>query len=446
VTTINWFSPVPPTRSSIAMDTATVLPALAGRAKVVAWTHEKSWSRSLETHADVRHYDPDAIPWQAINAADVTVYHVGNEPRYHGPIWQVQRRHPGIVVLHDLNLQELFLGSVSTTSVSPSEYVRTMHRHHGLRGRELAKALLTGTMRVADVAAEAPLTGAAIQNALSVIVHTQAGRDAIARTTDRRVHYVPLFVPPSTISSGASSERKRDRPPYQIIIFGFLGLNRRLESIFKALQQFPQRDQFRVHIYGTVANERAMKRLVHDLHLKRLVTFHGFAADAELDQALSRSDVALNLRDPTMGEVSASQLRIWQCGLPSLVTDIGWYATLPRETVAPVRREAELEDIQAHLAAFLAQPVTYRQMGENGRRYVREHHTIKAYVDAFMEIIDQTINARACEAVRWISARAGEAMSPWFDEADGDVLLPGVARAVAEVFDEREGQALSARE
>jgi hypothetical protein len=28
-------------------------------------------------------------------------------------------------------------------------------------------------------------------------------------------------------------------------------------------------------------------------------------------------------------------------------------------------------------------------------------------------------------------------MSPWFDAADGDVLLPRVARAVAEVFDER---------
>jgi glycosyltransferase involved in cell wall biosynthesis len=312
-----------------------------------------------------------------------------------------------------------------------------MRRHHGSRGSDLARALLAGTVRVPDVVAEAPMTGAAIANALSVIVHTEKGRDAIAKTTDRPVHYVPLFVPPSTLSSAASLKRKRSRPPYRVIIFGFLGLNRRLESIFKALQQSPQRDQFRVDIYGTVANERAMKRLVRDLELKGLVTFHGFAADAELDQALTRSDLAINLRDPTMGEVSASQLRIWQSGLPSLVTDIGWYATLPRDTVAPVRREAELEDIQAHLAAFLAQPETYRQLGENGRRYVREHHTIDGYVEAFMEIIDQAINGRSHEAVRWVSARAGEAMSPWFDEIDRDVLLPGVARAVAEVFDER---------
>jgi glycosyltransferase involved in cell wall biosynthesis len=401
------------------------------------WTNEKSWSRSLEAHAEVRHYAPNAIPWQAINAADVTVYHLGNEPHYHAPIWQVQRRHPGIVVLHDLNLQELFAGCVFNASISSVEYVRTMRRYHGSRGRELANALLTQSIQVADVAAEAPLTGAAVQNALSVVVHTEVGRDAIASVTDAPVHYVPLFVPPITAASTALPPRKPDRPPYQIIMFGFLGSNRRLESIFKALHGFADREQFHLHIYGTAMNESEMKQLVGDLDLERLVTFNGFVDDAELDQALARSDLAMNLRDPTMGEVSASQLRIWQSGLPSLVTDIGWYATLPRDMVAPVRREAELEDIQAHLAAFLAQPESYRQLGENGRRYVREHHTIEAYVDGFMDIIDQTVSGRAREAVRWVSARAGEAMSPWFNDADRDVLLPGVARAIAEVFDER---------
>lgn len=437
MTTINWFSPVPPTRSSIALDTATVLPALARRTRVIVWTHEKSWSRSLETHAEVRHYDANAIPWPAINAADVTVYHLGNEPHYHAPIWQVQHRHPGIVVLHDLNLQGLFVGSVFNGSISSMEYVRSMRRYYGSRGRELANGLLTGSLRVADVAAEAPLIGAAIENALSVVVHTEVGRDAIATVADAPVHYVPLFVPPITTASTASPARKRARPPYQIIIFGFLGSNRRLESIFKALHDFADREQFHLHIYGTATHEGEMKELVRDLDLERLVTFHGFVDDAELDQALARSDLALNLRDPTMGEVSASQLRIWQAGLPSLVTDIGWYATLPREMVAPVRREAELEDIQAHLAAFLTQPETYRQLGENGRRYVREHHTIEGYVDALMHIIDATIDGRAREAVRFVSTRAGEAMSPWFADRDRDVLLPGVTRAITEVFDER---------
>ena len=434
---VNWFSPLPPTRSSIAHDTATVLPALAQRAELVLWTHERTTARSLEKYAEVRHYEMDAIPWQAINAADVTVYHLGNEPRYHGPIWQVERRHPGLVVLHDLNLQELFAGCVATSCSSPGEYIRLMQEHHGESGRVLAKEVLTGARSAAAAAEQAPLTAAAVVNALGVVVHTDAGRERLARTTGQPVHYVPLFVPPLPApppESRGRQQRRHDR--YQIIIFGFLGANRRLDSIFKALQQFPQRDQFHLDIYGTVAAEARLKKMVRELDLKSLVTFHGFVEDAELDLALRRSDLALNLRDPTMGEVSASQLRIWQHGLPSLVTDVGWYATLPRDTVATVRRAAEQEDILFHLERFLADPAPYRQLGQNGRAYVNQHHTVDAYVDGLLVAAEAAVASRARAVVRQISFRAGHAMRPWFTDEAAGILLPRVAGTISRLFDD----------
>ncbi len=127
--------------------------------------------------------------------------------------------------------------------------------------------------------------------------------------------------------------------------------------------------------------------LIGELGLGRLVSVHGFVAEAaELDAALQRSHLALNLRDPTMGEASASQLRIWQHGLPSLVTDIGWYATLPASTVAKVRRESELADIQMHLAEFLRAPERYREMGQAGRAYVQRTSHDRALSRRTLEI------------------------------------------------------------
>jgi len=55
-----------------------------------------SWSPELEEHARVLHYDPANMPWAEINAADVTIFHLGNHPEFHAPIWQVNRHHPGI--------------------------------------------------------------------------------------------------------------------------------------------------------------------------------------------------------------------------------------------------------------------------------------------------------------------------------------------------------------
>src|SRR5262249_24407993 len=149
---------------------------------------------------------------------------------------------------------------------------------------------------------------------------------------------------------------------YRLIMFGFLGLNRRVASVLQSLRNFPQRDRFRLNIYGKLMNEKAIHQLIEDCDLEKLVTAHGFVSAGDLDSALSQSDLAINLRHPTMGEASASQLEIWRYSLPSLVSDTGWYATLPKDTVAVVRRDSEVEDILNHLGDFLRNPGTYRQL------------------------------------------------------------------------------------
>lgn len=438
---INWFSPVPPTKSSIALDTAAVLPALARRAEVTLWVHEPSFVPELESHARVRRYDPAAMPWDEINSADATFYHIGNEPRYHGPIWRVNRQHPGLVVLHDLNLQDFFATlATEIGALSRRDYLQMMDFYHPQHGRVLGEAYLAGTKSIADICGECPLTEAGIENALGVAVHTRLGCEQLARATDLPVAYVPLFALPNTgVPVGDTSTRAqalRSRSPYRIIIFGFLGLNRRLHSCLTALHELPERDQFHLDIYGTIAHADTFQERVEELHLGRLVTTHGFVSDAELNEALARSDLALNLRDPTMGEASASQLRIWQYGLPSLVTDIGWYATLPEGTVAKVRRDFELEDIQLHLREFLAEPERYREMGEKGRLHVNEHHTVEAYLDGLWELIDLTAASRHREAACWMADRAGHLMQPWFSDADTEVCLPRLAEAIHDLFDE----------
>src|SRR3712207_5618000 len=105
---INWFSPLPPAKTDIAHCTARVLPALAERARVTLWTDEASWDPGLERYAAVRRYRPDAPPWTELNRADANVYHIGNNYLFHGSIWQVSRRLPGIVVMHDVRLHDFF--------------------------------------------------------------------------------------------------------------------------------------------------------------------------------------------------------------------------------------------------------------------------------------------------------------------------------------------------
>jgi glycosyltransferase involved in cell wall biosynthesis len=436
---LNWFSPVPPTPSSIGINTAAVLPALARHSRVTLWVHEVSWSPELEEHSRVLHYDPTNMPWAEINAADVTIFHIGNHPEFHAPIWHVNRQHPGIVVLHDLDLQQFFAGLVTRNlGLSQSEYREMMEFYHPGSGPELAEAFLANARRAGEIWQDCPLTGAALENAIGVVVHTQLGRSLLARTTTLPVAYVPPFALSDDAETPRARGRGNPRPneqAYRIIIFGFLGPNRRLDSVLKALRTFPERHRFRVDIYGTLENENSIRQMIQDFELTDLVAIHGFVPSVELTAALSRSDLAVNLRDPTMGEASASQRRIWRHGLPSLVTDIGWYATLPNDIVAHVRRDAELEDIQTHLANFLRTPETYRQLGRNGRRYVEERHTVDAYVRALLDLVEVTLRSRPRQAVDWMSGRAGRAIRAWFADDAAGVLLPNLACTISGLFD-----------
>jgi hypothetical protein len=191
---LNWFSPVPPTASSVALQTAAVLPSLAKQASITLWVHEAGWSPELEQHARVCRYNPGRMPWAEINAADATVYHLGNQAAVYGPIWQVNRQHSGIVVLYDLVLQPLIAGLVvEDRGLSRSEYHEMMKHHHPDGGLEAANDLLSRARTIDEIAPDFPLTGVALENATAVILHTQAAYSLVSSSTTLPVALVPIF-------------------------------------------------------------------------------------------------------------------------------------------------------------------------------------------------------------------------------------------------------------
>ncbi len=427
---LNWFSPLPPTRSEIARQTTNLLPLLAQEAEVVVWSSETQWQLESGTQATVRHYDANHPPWLELSEADVTFYQMGNDPRYHHAIWRVSQRHPGIVILHDLKLQHFFFGLVYyELGLNRRQYLELVERYHGSSGRLLAESHMRGLLGIEDLAEQCPLTGAVIENALAVIVHSRAAHFSFSEET--AVAYLPLGVgapPPPPVTRLSSSPSNAEI--YRIIVFGFLGPNRRLPALLRALSNFAQRDRFRLDIYGTIEGEEKIHQLVARLGLTDLVTLHGFVHTDQLNDALKRTDLVVNMRYPSMGEASASQLHLWQYALPALVTRTAWYETLPENTVAFVRPEHEAEDIQMHLAAFLADPEIYRELGRNGERHVKRNHSIETYADSLLEMAAHVPEFQARWIARDLARRTGAAVNAWHDSSTIDAYLPRLAEEI----------------
>jgi len=124
------------------------------------------------------------------------------------------------------------------------------------------------------------------------------------------------------------------------------------------------------------------------------IRLRGYVSDTQLDEALHSADFAINLRWPTMGEASASQLRYWSAALPTLVSDVGWYSELPDEAVCKISVENEIPDLLAVLQDALASPAKYREIGERGRQQLREAHSHSAYASELVALAERLVRGR----------------------------------------------------
>jgi glycosyltransferase involved in cell wall biosynthesis len=436
---LNWFSPLPPAPTGIATYAALVLAHLGTLSDVTVWTDQPTWTASLERSVQVQRYkDWQQIPWRQVHQADLNIYHIGNDVTFHGGIWQLSRRCPGLVVLHDLELQELFCGIADATPDGWTEYVAGMTRCYGLAGAQAARQLYLKEQPTAAIAHSYPLTEWALENAIGALFHNRQACQAATQTPAWKQRWHLGYTPLPWAAKPSLAPRSH-RPPYQLILFGYLGANRRIEAILMALAALPERHQFRLHLYGQIADPQAIEAAINRLSLKALVQIHGFVSDEILDQALATTDLAFNLRSPTVGEASLSQLQIWQHALPSLVSQAGWYAQLPAGTVAWVRPGHEIADIQTHLQQFLADPARYAAIGHRGQAELRAHHAPQDYAEALVEFAricrgstDSWASGFSTVTAQQMSDRAAVPLASWARSGSANGRdLTALAQAIA---------------
>ena len=434
---LNWFSPLPPAKTEIANHTARLLPALREQAEVTLWTDQAEWDPALERIAQVCGYEPNYLPWAELNRADATFYNIGNNAEFHLAIWQVSQQYPGIVVLHDVRLQDFFAYLYRWIRGDRDGYCTLMERCYGAVGRLDAERWWYDEVSMPYMVEHYPLTPMALHNATGALVHTREAFQSVTQQTWGPVGYAPLPYPATPRSApdrSRGTEVRSSGPPYRLAVFGYIHRNRRLGSLLSALKDLPERKHFRLDIYGELWDPDLIRGQIHTLGLADTVSIHGFVPEPELDAALSAAHLAVNLRYPTMGEASASQLRIWNHALPTLVTKVGMYASLPADAVAFVRVEEEVPDIQAHLRALLADPGRFAAMGEAGRHLLEERHAPETYAGAVRELVERARAARRHAVAHDLASRVGSELGGWITQPAAEDLFIGVAHHIHQVF------------
>jgi glycosyltransferase involved in cell wall biosynthesis len=406
---INWFSPLPPAKTDIANYTQRILKELTKWMDVTLWTAQEKWSKEVIPHIKINSLKNSKNSWSDLNRADINVYNIGNNVHFHGDIWRISRICPGIVILHDFKLHHLFGGIYREEEQNKDAYLEQMVKFYGVQGREAGEKFWNCVLDTEYMANYYPLTELALENAIGVVTHTEEAYQIVSRFNRYLVYYVPLPYE----SKYPKVDKSIPVPPYRLIIFGFIGDNRRLDSIINALAQMPEKEQFRLDIYGEISQINHIQNQLIKLNLNHLVKIHGFVEESTLDLALSKADLAINLRYPSMGEASGSQLRIWDHSLPSLVTKVGWYSSLPEDIVIFIDPNQEIENIKDKLRQFLANPKMFMEKGKKGKELLETQHSPKNYVEAISQIVLEAKQYQTIYSSNYLIGKIGKTVGAW---------------------------------
>jgi glycosyltransferase involved in cell wall biosynthesis len=359
---VAYYSPMRPSRSGIADYSALLLPALRERIEVVV-----------------------AEPGKRAPAADVALYHLGNDPDAHGWIVDALGKRPGVIVLHEYVLHHLVAG-VTIGRGHGRAYLEAMERELGVAGRLLGLGVLDNLLPLLwETQPERfPLSGVYLDQATGLIVHSHYVEQRARETGyGGRIWRIPHpawphgEIQPATDVDG--------EPLYGC--FGFLNMNKRIPQLLEAFASLRRRRPgAKLLLVGAAGERFDVGRRLERLGLTEGVELLDYVAEERMWSLMAACDVLVNLRYPTMGETSGSVIRALSLGRPLVVSDVGWFSELPDDVVLKVAvDEYEVATLEAALALAADRGSA---LGASARRYVDHEHSLDHVADLYVAALE----------------------------------------------------------
>jgi len=386
---------------------------------------------------------------------DATLYQIGNEPGFHGAIYEMALQEPGIVVLHEFMLQHLIRGITIDRRRAP-EWVGLMRAVYGEKGESLARRYLgTGAQR--DLWGY-PLFEPIVDVSQGVIVHNQTARDRIRASRPKaEIEVVPhLLLRDSSMDPLPAGERAALRQrlgipesAFVVASFGLMSEAKRLEVALAAFAGLRERvPDARFYLVGDTSPFLGLERLLKG-ELGQGVVATGRQDMDSFVAYMQAVDVALNLRHPSGGETSGTALRLLGLGKAVVVSDVGWLGEIPEDAVVKVAVEdRETQALLAALWTLAEEPELRMRLGANARSWALAQHEPDLAADQYIQAIQRLSSCEPRRSASWferdtagitpdirekIVGEVGEALFDLGAEESEDEILGDLAVALEDV-------------
>lgn len=390
-----YVSPLPPERSGIADYSAEILPELAKYYDIDIISNQAAMSDLWISENCSLHNSQ----WLLDHATEYhrVVYHFGNSP-FHQHMFELLRRVPGVVVLHDFYLSDL-VAYLDMSGMQPGAWAKELYNAHGY----LALGESFADRGSADANRHAvkkyPCNFDVHKHALGVVVHANYSRklahlyygSAVANSWS----VVPLPRTAALSSPGHAERPSLGFKPDDFVVcsFGMLGFNKLNSRLLDAWLASPLATDPSCHLIFVGENDggeygEALLATISASVATDRIQITGWTDTAKYRAYLAAADVGVQLRTESRGETSAAVLDCLNYGLPTIVNRNGAMAELPLEAVWMLEEEfldKDLVDALTTLRKDVAIRSTYRS---EARNLIRTRHSPRNCAKLYAEAIE----------------------------------------------------------
>ena len=395
VMNIAWFTPYQQ-GSAIAKFSSLVVPALAARGhSITLFSSDRQppiEHRRLPEGIELLHWSLFETAPEVADAYDLIVYNVGDQPEYHFGVLKLIDRYTGVCIFHDFYLVDLFLGWCATEIEKPLAHFIVA----SIYGEEIAKEFWA---RIGQpdfqnwAASHVPMTEWVARKALAAVAHAPFYKQRLAGSSAGPVRVIPLA---SNAPANVVSIRDKNGP-VRILTVGVVNPNKRVEAVINAVAGSPAlRSRCEYNIVGRIepSYRAGLQSLIADLGLQDAVHVHGEVSDFELHSRFAEADVLACLRWPALEGASGSCIEAMSYGKAVIVTDTGFYSSIPSDCVLKVSLACEARELAQHLEMIIIDVNERDALGKRALDWARREYAPETYAERIEPLLEAAAEER----------------------------------------------------
>jgi glycosyltransferase involved in cell wall biosynthesis len=385
-----YISPLPPERSGIAEYSAELLPELARYYAIEVIVHQDSvvdpW---IQANCPIR-----SAVWFAENGRhyDRILYHFGNS-MYHRHMFDLLKRHPGVVVLHDFFLSGV-LSHLEMSCITPNVWAHELYHAHGYA----ALSRRWHTSDIGSVICEYPCNFSVLQQSSGMIVHSpyslQLAQTWYGSSYTDDWQIIPLLRKPLQRIHPAMARERLGLPKDAFIVcsFGLVAPPKMNHRLLQAWEKSPLANQgnCKLIFVGEAGGE-------YGLQLQRAckttdASITGWQDREQFRLYLSACDVAVQLRTTSRGETSAAALDCMNYGLATIINANGSLADLPSDIVWKLADDFDDAELTNALSTLYRDIKQRQELGMRAQAWIKTRHDPRSCSDRYALAIELAWN------------------------------------------------------